>query len=127
MPVLAASTPTTSDGSETSSHRLQRSLQRTTALTPNAHRTEQSNAARMMAKLESKLAFATLVISCELSGLSIDVLIGEDGCNIFRYSNNLLERTDGEKAEILCILLEIENFQLYRNTNWVKEQWPHKP
>lgn len=91
MPALAPSTPTTSDGSDTKNHRLQRSLQRTTALTPNAQRTEQSSAARMMAKLESKLAFATLVISGELSGLSTDGLIGEDGRDMFRDSNNLLQ------------------------------------
>lgn len=106
MPVLAPSTPTTSDGSDTKSHRLQRSLQRTTALTPNAQRTEQSSAARMMAKLESKLAFATLVISGELSGLSTDGLIGEDGRDMFRDSNNLLQWTEDARPAMLCILLE---------------------
>jgi hypothetical protein len=92
MPVLAVSTSTRSDGSDTNSHRMPQSLQRSTTLTANAHRMEQSNATRMMTKLEPKLSFATLLISVEPSGLSIEGKMGEDGCNIFRYLNNLIDR-----------------------------------
>jgi hypothetical protein len=42
-----------------------------------------------MVKLESKLAFSTKVTAVDLSGISIDGLMGVDECNIFRSSSKL--------------------------------------
>jgi hypothetical protein len=42
-----------------------------------------------MVKLESKLAFSTKVNAVDLSGISIDGLMGADECNIFRASSKL--------------------------------------
>jgi len=112
MPDLASSTPRTRDGPDAARHRLQHSLQRIAALTLNAHRMEQSNAPRMMTKLESKLTFATFVTSVDPSGLSVDGLLGDVGNNIFRYSSNILQWKDNGKDEL----------QLYPTSKWAKAQ-----
>jgi len=87
---LTPSTQRSIPGSDTTRHRLQSNVQRIVALTPNTQTMEQRNAARIMAKLESKLAVGTKVTAVDLSGVSIDGLMGLDDCNIFRSSNNLL-------------------------------------
>jgi hypothetical protein len=64
-----------------------------------------------MAKLESKLAFGTKVTAVDLSGISIDGLMGVDECNIFRSPSKL---TTKEAVQVIVDHSGIVNTNIVR-------------